>query len=226
MAKKSTAKKQETEQAQFSIQRIYLKDLSFETPQGAAAFQKQWKPKVNQDLNTKTKKIDEGVFEVALRVTITMADGEETIYVVEAEQAGLFTIKGFTEEQMPQVLNTTCPGILFPYLRETLDNVVTKGSFPALLLPPINFDALFANAVQQAEADAKAELKAEGKPEQIWDKILPGKMERFISDNTTLDQEQCLLDQNFIKNEKQSVADYVKTYGNVSVNGFVRVTLG
>jgi preprotein translocase subunit SecB len=157
-AKKDTPKKQETasEQPQFSIQRIYLKDLSFETPQGPAAFQKQWKPKVNQDLNTKTQQVDDGVFEVALRVTITMADGEDTIYIVEAEQAGLFTVKGFTDEQMPQVLNTTCPGILFPYLRETLDNVVTKASFPALLLPPINFDALFASAVKQAEADAKA----------------------------------------------------------------------
>ena len=79
-----------------------------------------------------------------------MTDGDDTIYIVEAEQAGLFNIKGFTDEQLPQILNTTCPGILFPYLRETLDNIVTKGSFPALLLPPINFDALFANAVQQA----------------------------------------------------------------------------
>jgi len=163
MAKKSTKKdsaKQadaETNQPQFSIQRIYLKDLSFETPQGPAAFQKQWKPKVSQDLNTKTNQVDDGVFEVALRVTITMADGENTLYIVEAEQAGLFSIKGFSEEQMPQVLNTTCPGILFPYLRETLDNVVTKGSFPALLLPPINFDALFANAVQQAAKQAKEE---------------------------------------------------------------------
>lgn len=78
----------------------------------------------------------------------------------------------------------------------------------------------------KAEEAAKAELKAEGKPEQIWDKILPGKMERFISDNTTLDQEQCLLDQNFIKDEKKSVADYVTTYGDVTVTGFVRVTLG
>ena len=156
MAKQSTTEQDAAnEQVQFSIQRVYLKDLSFETPQGASAFQKQWKPKVSQDLNTKTTQIDEGIFEVALRVTITMADGEDTVYIVEAEQAGLFTIKGFSEEQMPQVLNTTCPGIPFPYLRETLDNVVTKGSFPALLLPPINFDALFANAVQQAEADAK-----------------------------------------------------------------------
>ncbi len=77
----------------------------------------------------------------------------------------------------------------------------------------------------QAEEDAKAELKAEGKPEQIWDRILPGKMDRFISDNTTLDQEQCLLDQNFIKNEKQSVAEYVKSYGDVEVLSFERVSL-
>ncbi|QTD39013.1 elongation factor Ts [Polaribacter batillariae] len=78
----------------------------------------------------------------------------------------------------------------------------------------------------KAEEDAKAELKAEGKPEQIWDRILPGKMERFISDNTTLDMEQCLLDQAFIKDEKKNVAQYVKTYGDVEVTTFKRVTLG
>ena len=147
---KDTEQKQDAGQPQFSIQRIYLKDLSFETPQGPSAFKKKWQPKVSQDLNTKTDQVEEGLYEVALRVTITVADGEDTIYIVEAEQAGLFNVNGFAEEQLPQILNTTCPGILFPYLRETLDNVVTKGSFPALLLPPINFDALFANALQQA----------------------------------------------------------------------------
>jgi elongation factor Ts len=90
----------------------------------------------------------------------------------------------------------------------------------------ISMAQLTDEVMAQAEETAKAELKAEGKPEQIWDRILPGKMERFISDNTTLDQEQCLLDQNFIKNEKQSVAEYVSTYGDVAVKGFVRVTLG
>ena len=159
MAKKETEKKQDAGQPQFSIQRVYLKDLSFETPQGPAAFNKKWQPKVKQDINTKTSQVEDGIYEVALRVTITMADGEDTIYVVEAEQAGLFNIKGFSEEQLPQILNTTCPGILFPYLRETLDNVVTKGSFPALLLPPINFDALFANAMQQAAEEKKGEAK-------------------------------------------------------------------
>ena len=78
----------------------------------------------------------------------------------------------------------------------------------------------------KAEDAAKAELKAEGKPEQIWDRILPGKMERFIADNTTLDMEQCLLDQSFIKDEKKNVAQYVTTYGDVEVSGFKRVTLG
>lgn len=90
----------------------------------------------------------------------------------------------------------------------------------------ISMAQLTDEVMAKAEADAKAELKAEGKPEQIWDRILPGKMERFISDNTTLDQEQCLLDQDFIKNAKLSVADYVKSYGDITVTGFKRVTLG
>ena len=90
----------------------------------------------------------------------------------------------------------------------------------------ISMSQLSEEVLAKAEEVAKAELKAEGKPEQIWDRILPGKMDRFVSDNTTLDQEQCLLDQNFIKDEKQSVAAYVKTYGNVEVAKFIRVALG
>ena len=139
----------------FAVQRIYLKDLSFETPQGVAAFQKQWQPKVSQDLNTKSRKVGEGVYEVALRLTITVTDGEETIYLIEVEQAGLFTIQGIEGQQLTQVINTTCPSMLFPYARETIDSTLTKGSFPPLMIPPINFDALFASAVQQAEAQAE-----------------------------------------------------------------------
>ena len=90
----------------------------------------------------------------------------------------------------------------------------------------ISMSQLTPEVLAQAEEDAKAELKAEGKPEQIWDKILPGKMVRFISDNTTLDHEQCLLDQNFIKDEKMNVAKYVESFGDVSVTGFKRVSLG
>jgi len=90
----------------------------------------------------------------------------------------------------------------------------------------ISKSQLTEDVMAEAEEAAKAELKAEGKPEQIWDRILPGKLERFISDNTTLDQEQCLLDQNFIKDEKQSVADYVNTYGDVAISSFKRINLG
>ncbi len=90
----------------------------------------------------------------------------------------------------------------------------------------ISMAQLTPEVLAQAEEDMKAELKAEGKPEQIWDKILPGKIERFISDNTTLDQEQCLLDQRYIKDEKQSVEEYVATYNGVAVVGFKRVTVG
>lgn len=90
----------------------------------------------------------------------------------------------------------------------------------------ISMAQLTPEVMAKAEESAKAELKAEGKPEQIWDRILPGKMERFISDNTTLDQEQCLLDQKFIKDDKLTVAEYVKTYGDVEVTGFKRVTVG
>jgi elongation factor Ts len=90
----------------------------------------------------------------------------------------------------------------------------------------VSMAQLTPEVLAQAEENAKAELKAEGKPEKIWDRILPGKMERFISDNTTLDQEQCLLDQKFIKDEKKTVAEYVATYGEVEVTGFKRITLG
>ena len=90
----------------------------------------------------------------------------------------------------------------------------------------ISMSQLTPEVLAKAEEDAKAELKAEGKPEQIWDRILPGKMERFISDNTTLDQEQCLLDQNFIKDEKTNVAKYVESYGDIKVTSFERVSLG
>ncbi|MBT5388477.1 MAG: protein-export chaperone SecB [Porticoccaceae bacterium] len=162
MSEETTAAAQAAAPEQkFSIQRVYLKDLSFETPQGPAAFQKQWQPKVNQDLSTKSAKIEEGLFEVALRLTITVSDGDETIYLVEVEQAGLFAIQGFEDQQMAQIINTTCPNMLFPYARETIDNVLVKGSFPALMIPPINFDALFASAMQQAAAKAK-EAESEG----------------------------------------------------------------
>ena len=146
--------KEQAEQ-QFAMQRIYLKDLSYETPMGVNAFKQQWKPKVNQELNTKTNKLDDNNFEVVLTLTITVQLEEETAFLTEVQQAGIFMIKGLEGQQLAQVLNTTCPQILFPYAREAIDNVITKGSFPALMLPPINFDVLFAQAVAKAKADSE-----------------------------------------------------------------------
>ncbi|TQV65996.1 protein-export chaperone SecB [Exilibacterium tricleocarpae] len=145
---------QQQGQQQFAMQRIYLKDLSFEAPMGVEAFKKQWKPQVNQELNTKTNRVDDDNYEVVLTLTITAKIDEETAFLTEIQQAGLFLVKGIEGQQLAQVLNTMCPQILFPYAREAVDNIVTKGSFPPLMLPPINFDALFAQAMAQAKANA------------------------------------------------------------------------
>ncbi|MEL7399510.1 MAG: protein-export chaperone SecB [Pseudomonadota bacterium] len=154
MAEEQTANAPEQ---QFAMQRLYIKDLSFEAPMGAEAFRKQWKPQVNQDLNTKTAKIEDDLYEVVLTITVTVKLEDETAFLVEVQQAGLFGVKGIEGQQLAQVLNTVCPNILFPYAREAIDNAVTKGSFPALMLPPINFDALFAQAVAQAKQKAEGE---------------------------------------------------------------------
>lgn len=145
---------------QFALQRVYLKDLSFEAPMGVKAFMKDWQPAVDQELNTKTTKIDDSSYEVVLTVTVTVKLGNDTAFLVEVQQAGLFHIAGLPEQALPQVLNTACPNILFPYARETVDAAVVKGSFPALMLPPVNFDALFAHAVAQAKAKSEAKGEA------------------------------------------------------------------
>lgn len=144
--------------AQFALQRIYLKDLSFETPMGAEAFQRELKPQIGQELSTKVNPLDDAHFEVVLTLTITVKNGEDTIYLVEVHQAGIFLVKGLEKSQMTQVINVLCPSTLYPYAREVVDNVVIKGSFPALMLPPVNFEALFVQAM--AEAKAKKEQEA------------------------------------------------------------------
>jgi len=147
---------EEKPQIQFNMQRVYIKDISFETPQGVAAFKKEWKPAINQEMATKTKQLEEGVFEVTLHLTVTVKTDEEVLYLVEIQQAGIFTVSGLKGQQLAHVLNAACPNMLFPYAREAIDGIVTKGSFPALMLPPINFDALFVQAVQQAQTEHQA----------------------------------------------------------------------
>jgi len=141
---------------QFALQRIYLKDSSFESPRSPAVFQGQWAPKINFDIKTRSEKIQDGVYEVVLVLTAEAQVEEKAAFLVEVHQAGIFTVTGFDAAQMEQVLATTCPTILFPYARETIDTFVVKGSFPALMLSPINFDVLYAQQKQQLAEQAKA----------------------------------------------------------------------
>lgn len=143
---------------QFMLQRIYLKDMSFEAPQGVEAFKQQWNPKIGQDINTTSTKVDDNHFEVVLKLTVNVTMEDKTVFLVEVQQAGLFLVKDIEGQQLAQLLNTMCPQILFPYAREAVDNCALKGSFPALALPPINFDALFARAVAQQQAQATPEV--------------------------------------------------------------------
>ncbi len=151
---------QQTPQQQFVMQRIYVKDISFEAPQGAEAFKKQWKPALKQDINTSSIKLDGSNHEVTLTLTITATIDEETVFLIEVKQAGIFFIEGLEGPQLAHCLGSICPGILFPYAREAIDNMAVRGSFPPVQLPPINFDALFQQAIAQRAAQAQADVAA------------------------------------------------------------------
>ena len=153
MAEEQAASNAEQPQQQFSLQRIYTKDLSLESPNTPAIFKKQWQPQVSVDLGTKSDRIDEeGNFEVVLTVTITAKVEEETAFLVEVQQAGIFFIKGFADEELRRIVGTAAPNILFPYPRECIDTLCVKGGFPPVMLAPINFDAMYQQALAQAQA--------------------------------------------------------------------------
>ncbi|MGL5335890.1 MAG: protein-export chaperone SecB [Enterovibrio sp.] len=150
-------------QQNFAIQRIFLKDVSFEAPNSPQVFQKEWHPEVNLDLDTQSRELDaeNGVFEVVLRLTVAVKNGEENAFLCEVQQGGIFTATGMEPAQLAHCLGAFCPNILFPYARETISSLVVKGTFPQLNLAPVNFDALFMNYLQQqnqgnAEAAADA----------------------------------------------------------------------
>jgi|TARA_Y100000034_G_scaffold106101_1_gene134560 preprotein translocase subunit SecB len=140
---------------QFTIQRIYTKDVSFETPNSPAIFQKEWTPEVKLDMDTRSNKLDEGIYEVVLALTVTASIGEETAFLCEIQQAGIFQIAELEELQMAHMLGAFCPNILFPYAREAVASLVNRGTFPQLNLAPVNFDALFAQYMQQRAAQAE-----------------------------------------------------------------------
>ena len=146
----------EENQQQFAIQKIYLKDVSFESPNAPAVFSDgEWQPEVNVQLNTETRVIVDGQYEVSLNVTVTAKHGDKTAFLVEVKQAGVFQMVGFEEEQLKGMLGAYCPEVLFPFAREAIADLVAKGGFPQLLLAPVNFNQLYMQHQQQAAQQAE-----------------------------------------------------------------------
>ena len=141
------------QQPQLALERLYSKDISFEVP-SAAVFTKAWEPELNVNLSSSAEKIDPTHFEVSLKVVVQANNQGETAFIVDVTQSGIFLIDGVEEERLPYLLGAYCPNILFPFLREAVNDMVTKGSFPQLLLTPINFDAEFEANLQRAQASA------------------------------------------------------------------------
>ncbi|KAB7622724.1 protein-export chaperone SecB [Alkalilimnicola sp. S0819] len=143
---------QQAPQQNFNIVKLYLKDCSFEAPNTPDIFQQDWQPQVNVDLNTSARSVAEKTYEVVVSVTVTAKMGEKTAFLVEVQQAGIFQLEGFDQQTLHGLLGAYTPGILFPYAREAVSDLVGKGGFPQLQLNPVNFDALYAKRMAEKQA--------------------------------------------------------------------------
>jgi preprotein translocase subunit SecB len=155
------AEEQQQPERQFALQKLYVKDVSFETPHSPQVFTLKWEPKVDFNLASNAQQLQDGVFEVTLTVTLTVKVEDKTAYLVEISQAGIFAAIGFSDQEMGQLLGSYCPNVLFPYAREAVSDLVIKGGFPPMLLAPVNFDALYAQHLQQAQAQAQQNVEAQ-----------------------------------------------------------------
>ncbi|WP_439240286.1 protein-export chaperone SecB [Lonepinella sp. BR2474] len=139
----------------FQIQRIYVKDVSFEAPNLPHIFHQEWKPNLSFDLSTEAKQLGDDLYEVVLNISAetTMEDSKEVAFICEVKQAGVFSISGLEDMQMAHCLTSQCPNMLFPYARELISSLVNRGTFPALNLAPVNFDALFMEHLRRIEQE-------------------------------------------------------------------------
>ena len=140
----------------FSVEKIYVKDVSFEAPGAPAIFSEQGQPDLQLNLNQRVQRLNEALFEVVLTVTLTCKVGDKTAYVAEVEQAGVFGLVGLQPQAIDVLLGTQCPNILFPYVRQIVGELIQAGGFPPFLLQPINFEALYAESLRQRQAQAQA----------------------------------------------------------------------
>lgn len=161
MTEQNQAAAQENEQVPFElqIQRIYVKDVSFEAPNLPHIFHQEWKPQLGFELDTQTNQISEDTYEVVLHINVqtTLEDSNDVAFICEVKQAGVFTIKGLEGVQLAHCLAAQCPNILYPYARELIASLVNRGTFPALNLSPVNFDALFLEYLERQQAEENTE---------------------------------------------------------------------
>lgn len=135
--------------AQFSIQKVYVKDLSFETPHSPEIFKAEWQPGMDMHLTNEGQALGDSLYEVVLSITLTVKLDQQAAYLVEVNQAGIFLIDNIPESVIERMLATVCPNILFPFAREAVSDVVSRGGFPQLLLAPVNFEALYLQQQRQ-----------------------------------------------------------------------------
>jgi preprotein translocase subunit SecB len=156
MAEENTAANSEEQQKpRFVIQKVYTKDVSFESPNSPEVFRDEWRPKLDLQLGNDYKRIDEDNHEVVLTVMVTAKVDDKTAFLVEVKQAGIFTLTGYSNEEMGPLLGSYCPNTLFPFVREVVSDLVTKGGFPQLVLSPVNFDAMYLHQKEQAQKQAQ-----------------------------------------------------------------------
>ncbi len=154
---------------QLFLQKIYLKDMSFESPKVPQVFNANVSPQTQLNMRSNTKEVGPDTHEITLTLTVEAKDNQETLFLVEVAQAGIFTMQGYSEEERAMLVGSYCPATLYPYAREAISDIVVKGGFPQLLLQPINFDALYAQAMQQQQdqqvpAGAEPPQAAQGEP--------------------------------------------------------------
>ncbi len=153
MAEEENTQNGQDQQKGLQLQRLYLKDVSFEAPGVPQIFTEQWKPDINVQLNSSSRQLNGGNdYETELTVTVTAKNGDAVVYLVEVKQAGIFTLTGMEDAERDFLLGAYCPNLMFPYVRETLSGLAAKGTFPQMLLQPINFEALYQQKLAQQQA--------------------------------------------------------------------------
>ena len=139
---------------QFLVQRLYTKDISFEAPNTPQLFQENWSPEIKVGLGSEVNKVNEELLELVLKVSVEAKHEDKTVFLVEIQQAGLFAIQGFSEQEADALMGVAAPNVLFPFAREVVSDLVTRGSFPQFVLQPLNFEAIYAQQRQAKAAQA------------------------------------------------------------------------